>query len=73
MKRYIKASSDDLQLLNTTFRELFEEMFDDCMEIFGDEADPYTAADFIAQHMVEFRDYEDWYDLARKFVAKKLK
>lgn len=70
MKRYVKSSktnvkatSEDYSLVHMKIEDLFKELADSMLEI-DPEADHHQIADFIAQHMVEFRDQDEWENLA---------
>lgn len=81
MKRYIRnsqscitCSTNDTELLNTRIEDLFKELKSSIEELYDaedeDTLENEQIADYIAQHMVEFRNYDEWFDIALAWLNK---
>lgn len=62
-KKYVKATSEYYDMVDMKIKDFFKQYADTLFEE-DPEADHHDVADYIAQHMVELLDYEEWEELA---------
>ena len=63
---YVKATSEYYDMVHMKIEDLFKQYKESAEEIFGDdeEVSHDQIADFIASHMVELLDEDEWKELA---------